>query len=165
MKRTAPSIASCFDFSSNCAYPPITSLASVNGPSMTETFPPESRTRVLCAVGASPPLPSIVPFLTASSLRISMASMSSLGGGPEFSPCLTSIMNFILISPFDFDLDLGSGAADLLNPGSIYATNEEQWNRQLKQFFFVASLTACITRPFASRSGRVNALLAHGAQA
>src|SRR5882724_7535582 len=126
MNRTAPSIASCFDFSSNCAYPPTTPLASVNGPSMTATFPPESRTRVLCAVGASPPLPSIVPFFTASSLSIAMASMSSLGGGPEFSPCLTSIMNFIVLSPFDFDLDLSWDGSDPLNPDSTYSTNEEQ---------------------------------------
>src|SRR5437773_12071421 len=46
MKRTAPSIASSFDFSSNSAQPPTTSLASVKGPSVTLICPPESRTQV-----------------------------------------------------------------------------------------------------------------------
>src|SRR3981189_3043962 len=80
----------------------MTSLASVKGPSVTVSCPLEIRTRVLCAVGARPPFPSIVPFWTASSLSIAMASMSSLGGGPAFSAVLTNIMNFIVISPFDF---------------------------------------------------------------
>src|SRR5882762_7412083 len=97
MKRNAPSIASFFDFKSKTAYPPTTSLASVKGPSIAVTRPPESRTRVLAAVGASPPLAIIVPALTASSLSFAMASMSSLGGGPEyFSACLTSIINRIV---------------------------------------------------------------------
>src|SRR5947207_15202898 len=73
-------------------------------PSVTLICPPESRTRVLCAVGASPPLPRMVPALTASSLSIAMASMNSLGGGPDFSACLTNIMNRIVISPFYFRL-------------------------------------------------------------
>src|SRR5712692_9048907 len=80
----------------------MTSLASVKGPSVTVSCPLEIRTRVLCAVGARPPFPSIVPSLTASSAMMLIASMSSLGGGPEFSACLTNIMNFIVISPFDF---------------------------------------------------------------
>src|SRR6266404_6782028 len=80
----------------------MTSLASVNGPSVTVSRPLEIRTRVLCAVGARPPLPSIEPSLTASSAMMLIASISSLGGGPEFSACLTNIMNFIVISPFDF---------------------------------------------------------------
>src|SRR5438094_181575 len=44
----------------------MTSLASVKGPSTLVSCPPESRTRVLTAVGASPPLATIVPALTAS---------------------------------------------------------------------------------------------------
>src|SRR5437667_2615987 len=136
MKRNAPSIASFFDFNSKTAYPPTTSLASVKGPSIAATCPRESRTRVLTAVGASPPLATIVPALTASSLSFAIASMSSLGGGPEFSACLTNIMNRIVISPFSFRL----GAKFLdgvcrLNLGSTYASNEKQQVRQVPQFF------------------------------
>src|SRR5713101_1502047 len=80
----------------------MTSLASVKGPSVTVSCPLEIRTRVLRAVGARPPFPSIVRFWTASSARMLIASISSLGGGPEFSGVLTNIMNFIVISPFDF---------------------------------------------------------------
>src|SRR5436309_2598433 len=137
MKRNAPSIASFFDFNSKTAYPPTTSLASVKGPSIAATCPRESRTRVLTAVGASPPLATIVPALTASSLSFAIASMSSLGGGPEFSACFTSIMNRIVISPFSFRL----GAKFLdgvcrLNPGSTYASNERQQDWQVPQFFW-----------------------------
>src|SRR6266702_3795569 len=115
MKRNAPSIASFFDFNSKTAYPPTTSLASVNGPSIA----------------------TIVPALTASSLSFAIASMSSLGGGPEFSACFTSIMNRIVISPFSFRL----GAKFLdgvcrLNPGSTYASNERQQDWQVPQFFW-----------------------------
>src|SRR5271166_3790090 len=107
MKRRAPSSASSFDFNSKTAYPPTTSLASVKGPSILVNCPPETRTRVLIAVGASPPLATIVPDLAASSLSFAMASISSLGGGPEFSACLTIIMNRIFISPCGFWLGAG----------------------------------------------------------
>src|SRR6266576_3269481 len=77
-----------------------------NAPSIAVTCPRQRRTRVLTAVGASPPLATMVPALTASSLSFPMASISSLGGWPKFSACLTSIMNRIVRSPFA----IGSGA-------------------------------------------------------
>src|SRR5215469_17274324 len=70
----------------------MTSLASVKGPSITLTLPPESRTRAPCAVGPSPPPPIMVPAFVASLASASMASINSLGGGPCFSACLTNIM-------------------------------------------------------------------------
>src|ERR1700723_47159 len=77
----------------------MTSLASAKGPSVTITFPPETRTRAPSAVGPSPPLPSIVPAFVSSSAAFAIASISSLGGGPCFSVCLTIIMNRIVRSP------------------------------------------------------------------
>src|SRR6266704_736731 len=102
MKRSADSIASSFDFSSKTAYPPMTSLASVKGPSIVVTCPRESRTRVLIAVGASSPLATIVPTLFASSLSLSMASINAWSGRPDLSADLTINMNFIVISPLWF---------------------------------------------------------------
>src|SRR5580658_1685369 len=99
MKYRAPSTASSFDFSSKSAYPPIISLASVNGPSVTLIRPPESRTLTPAAVGSSPPLPSSVPFLIASSDSLPMASINSLGGMPSASLCFTIIMYRIVTSP------------------------------------------------------------------
>ncbi len=65
-------------------------------------------TCVLWAVGASPPLPRIVPAFTASSWIIAMASMNSLGGGgPCFSACLTNIMNRIRNISFTSGWELG----------------------------------------------------------
>src|SRR6267378_7646358 len=119
MKCKAPLIASSFDFNSKTAYPPTTSLASVKGPSTVVSCPREIRTRVLIDVGASPPLAIIVPFLFASSLSFAMASMSSLGGGPEFfSDDLTSIINRIvppLLCVFVFRF--GAGFPVRLRPG------------------------------------------------
>src|SRR5258708_11104612 len=136
MKRNAPSIASFFDFKSKTAYPPTTSLASVKGPSIAATRPPESRTRVLAAVGASPPLAIIVPALTASSLTFVMASMSSFGGGPAlFSDDLTSIINRIVtpllcVFVFRFELDFRYGFDRDCNPGSTVTSNVDPRNRQ-----------------------------------
>src|SRR5712664_4416385 len=107
MKRVVASTASSFDFNSHRAYPPTTSLASVKGPSVTVSFPPESRTRVPVAVGRSPPLPSIVPALTASSLSFPMASINSLGGKPHFSADLTIIMNRMVVAPCGLGLGVG----------------------------------------------------------
>src|ERR1700724_3760993 len=131
MKCNADSIASFFDLNSRTAYPPTTSLASVKGPSIVVSCPRESRTRVLIAVGARPPFATIAPALVASSLSFAIASMSSLGGGPEFSADLTIIMNRIVISPFSFGL--GAEFPDgirRLNLGFIYASNERQRDRQ-----------------------------------
>src|ERR1700674_424607 len=137
MKRNAPSSASCFDFNSKIANPPMTSLASVKGPSIVVSCPRESRTRWLTAVGASPPFATIVPSLTASSAITAIASISSLGGAPEFSPCLTIIMNRIVISPFDFGLRAApSGEFHPAVPLSIYTSNEAPRNRQVQSLFF-----------------------------
>src|SRR5579864_9067675 len=76
----------------------------MKGPSVTVTFPTESRTRAPSSVGASPPLPSIVPALVSSSASFAIASISCLGGGPCFSACLTIIMNLIAKSPLGFGL-------------------------------------------------------------
>src|ERR1700682_1427912 len=136
MKRNAPSIASFFDLKSKTAYPPTTSLASVKGPSVAVTRPPESRTRVLAAVGASPPLAIIVPALTASSLSFAMASMSSLGGGPEFfSADLTSIINRIVtpllcVFVFRFGAEFPDGFARACIPASTVTSNVAPRNRQ-----------------------------------
>ena len=56
--------------------------------------------RVLTAVGASPPLATIVPALFASCPSLSMASINAWGGRPELSDDLTIIMNRIVTSPF-----------------------------------------------------------------
>src|SRR5712664_1007335 len=107
MKRVVASTASSFDFNSHRAYPPTTSLASVKGPSVTVSFPPEMRTLVPLADGRRPPLPSIVPALTASSLSFPMASINSLGGKPHFSADLTIVMNRMVVAPCGLGLGVG----------------------------------------------------------
>src|ERR1700687_5196448 len=137
MKRTADLTASSLDFSSNCAYPPTISLASVKGPSITETFPPESRTRAPSAVGPSPPLPIIVPVFSASWLSLAIASINSLGGNPDLSADLTIIMNRIVKYLLFFKLLAGFPLGlDRLNPGSTYASNGALRNRHGRAIFF-----------------------------
>src|SRR5439155_4257861 len=53
-KRCASSTASSFDGTSTSANPAISSLASVNGPSVTVTLPPDSRTCAPISRGWSP---------------------------------------------------------------------------------------------------------------
>src|ERR1043165_4734806 len=61
-------------------YPAISSLVSVNGPSITVRLSPEKRMRAPCDVGFSPAPSSMMPALTISSLNLAMApSSSSLG--------------------------------------------------------------------------------------
>src|SRR5216684_371051 len=156
MKRFAPSIASSFDFSSKTAYPPTTSLASVKGPSTVVTCPRERRTRVLAAVGESPPLSRIVPALTASSLSFAIASISSLGGAPLFSADLTSIMNRIVISPLSLGSETNFLASRQFESGSTYSTHNCPQNRPLDSNFLTTKI-ACKTPQLGRRRGLLHA--------
>src|SRR5277367_527672 len=139
MKRTAPCTASSLEANSNCAKPPMTSLASVNGPSVTVTCPPERRTRAPCAVGVSPPLPSMVPACTASAESFAIASINGCGRNPCPSLCLTIIMNFMVVSPLSSVMSSVLDGAGRPDVGSIYTSNEDRENRQAKNFSQAAS--------------------------
>src|SRR5271154_884062 len=99
------------------------SLDSVNGPSITDTFPPESTTRAPVSVPLSPPLPRMVPALTASWLIWSTAAISSFGGKPCSTLCFTIIMNCIGPSPL-FSSVNGHPQKD--DPGTLYENVEQQ---------------------------------------
>src|SRR5258705_13999792 len=75
---------------------------------MAVIFPCSRRTRVLIAAGARPPLSIMEPALVASSPSLAMASINALGGGPELSLDLTSIMKRIVGSPV-FGCEPGAG--------------------------------------------------------
>src|SRR6516162_3297549 len=105
------------------------SLVSGNGPSVAVTFPCESRTRVVAAMGARPPLESTVPPFFGSWLSSSTAFSNSLGGGPEnFSACFSNIMNRMVLSP------LGLACERSASPPQpafyICLSNEDRSNRQ-----------------------------------
>src|SRR6185295_9433024 len=74
----------------------MTSFVSMNGPSVTVSFPPASRTRAPAALWSNPPISTIVPFLKASSPSFPIASISAWGGGPWFSTVLTRVMKRIV---------------------------------------------------------------------
>src|SRR5258708_40214574 len=150
MKAMAPSSASFFDLYSRTANPPTTSLASVKGPSIARTCPFESRTRVLVAVEASPPLTTIVPALTASSPSFAITSMNPLGGGPWFSECLTIIMNRIatpLLCIFVFFLQgcIPGRHRPGGQPCSTVTSNSSPQDRQLERSFSRPRHSAKIT--------------------
>src|SRR5207249_1044708 len=79
-KIRADSMASSRELASSTAYPPTTSLASVNGPSVTVSLPPARRTRALAELGASPPVSTTEPSRIESSTSLAMASSSAWGG-------------------------------------------------------------------------------------
>src|SRR5258706_14854617 len=64
----------------------MTSLASVNGPSVTRILPPESLTRTPSAVGRSPAVFTKAPDRVISSISLPMSAMSfALGFWPDRS--------------------------------------------------------------------------------
>src|ERR1022692_2021621 len=88
-KRLVPSTASSLSRASISAHPPISSLASVKGPSTTVNFPSAYVTLVASSRGASPPAASSTPALVASSMNVPISAISSgVGGdiGAEGSP-------------------------------------------------------------------------------
>src|SRR5438552_1912127 len=82
------------------ANPPVSSFASVNGPSVIATFPPEVRTRV--GFGPRPPVASRMPAFVVSSIRFPIsARRAGLGGVFALALLSTSyIRNRIVVSPY-----------------------------------------------------------------
>src|SRR5258708_35531201 len=150
MKAMAPSSASFFDCNTRTENPPTASLAWVKGPSIAGPCPLESRTLVLVALEASPPLTTIVPALTASSPSFAITSMNPLGGGPWFSECLTIIMNRIatpLLCIFVFFLQgcIPGRHRPGGQPCSTVTSNSSPQNRQLERSFSRPRHSATIT--------------------
>ena len=84
-------------------YPATSSLASVNGPSMTRGLPPANWTRAPLALACRPARSSRAPAFFSSSLYLPIAvSIFSSGSAPASDSlvALTSIMNRIVVSPF-----------------------------------------------------------------
>src|SRR6185503_18248775 len=75
-------VASAFEAALRIAQPPITSLLSVNGPSVTVIFPFVSRTRTPSLLGKRPPVSTSVPSLSDCSTNLPIASIKAAGGGP-----------------------------------------------------------------------------------
>src|ERR1700692_3156962 len=134
MKRLAHSTASALDFTSKTANPPITSLASEKGPSVTVSLPPVSRSRAPAALGMRPPVSTNTPALVASSPSLSIASISAFGGGPsgEFSVVLTMFMNRIVLVSYWFT-SLSERVADRV---SILPTTGPRRDRHEAGVFF-----------------------------
>src|SRR5438093_9754807 len=82
-QRDAHWTASAFDFTWISQYPPITSLASAKGPSVTLGFPRENETRVPIEGGWSPSSASSTPAFVSASLNfVISATISALGMAP-----------------------------------------------------------------------------------
>src|SRR5260370_6024076 len=99
MKARAPAIASSRDAHAITAYPPITSLASLKGPSITVSLPPALLTRKPLALAPRPPVWISEPSLSESAMSLPIASWSACGTGPWFSADFTIDMNGMLTSP------------------------------------------------------------------
>src|SRR2546426_437996 len=81
MNSVAISIASAFESVFRIAQPPMTSLVSENGPSVTVILPLASRTRMPSLLGSRPPVSTRVPFLSDFSTNLPIASIKAGGGG------------------------------------------------------------------------------------
>src|ERR1700687_5287770 len=104
--RLSHSTASSMDFTCHSQKPPMSSLVSAKGPSITVRCCPENRTLLPFELGCSPSPASITPALTNSSLNFPMAANVSLvflvGRSPasEFLSALTITMHLIVYIPF-----------------------------------------------------------------
>src|SRR6516162_4389938 len=97
-QRLTHSIASSFEFTWNIQNPAISSLSSVNGPSMTVRLPAEKLMRVPFELGCRPSPASNTPAFVSFSLYFIIAAISSvLGATPAsvFLSALSRIMNRI----------------------------------------------------------------------
>src|SRR5437588_884044 len=81
MNSVAIRIASTFESVFRIAQPPMTSLLSENGPSVTVILPLASRTRAPSLLGNRPPVSTRVPFFTDFSTNLPIASIKAAGGG------------------------------------------------------------------------------------
>src|SRR5258708_6190784 len=76
--RLSHSTASSMDFTCQSQKPPMSSLVSVKGPSITVRCCPENLTRLPLELGCNPSPASITPAFTSSSLNLPMAAKVSL---------------------------------------------------------------------------------------
>src|SRR5215813_352837 len=81
MNSVAIRIASAFESVFRIAQPPITSLLSENGPSVTVILPLASRTRTPSLLGSRPPVSTRVPSFNDFSTNLPIASINAGGGG------------------------------------------------------------------------------------
>jgi len=83
-ERRIHSMASSMDFTCHSQKPAISSLVSVNGPSVTVLLPPPNLTRTPFALECSPSPASITPAFTSSSLNLPISvRISRLGSTPD----------------------------------------------------------------------------------
>src|SRR5690349_18691110 len=73
-------IASALVAAFRIAQPPMISLVSENGPSITVNSPPDSRMRAPSLLAIRPPVSTSLPFLNDSSTNLPIASISAAGG-------------------------------------------------------------------------------------
>src|SRR6266404_225363 len=81
INSVATRTASAFESVSKIAQPPITSLLSVKGPSVTVILPLASRTRTPSLLGSRPPVSTRIPSLSDFSTNLPIASIKAGGGG------------------------------------------------------------------------------------
>jgi hypothetical protein len=78
-------MASSFDSARMIAKPPINSLASANGPSMTLTVPRDARRIAPFELGSSPAVETTTPAFIISSVCFPIAAISRGSGGSPAS--------------------------------------------------------------------------------
>src|SRR2546428_11111926 len=119
MNSVAIRIASAFESVFRIAQPPMTSLLSENGPSVTVILPLPSRTRTPSLLGSRPPVSTREPFLSDFSTNLPIASIKAGGGGDS-----------------RYDSEWRMNVRDFMSPpqGSDHATNELGPDRHARVF-------------------------------
>src|SRR3989449_6058156 len=129
MNSVAISIATAFESVFRIAQPPMTSLVSENGPSVTVILPLPSRTRTPSLLGSRPPVSTRVPFLTDFSTNLPIASIKAGGGGDcRYDSEWRMNVRYFMAPPL----------------GSDHATNEPGLDRHARSFFGALQLCRAV---------------------
>src|SRR5208337_569821 len=104
MNSVASRTASAFEFVFRIAQPPMTSLLSENGPSVTVILPLASRKRTPSLLGSRPPVSTSVPSLNDFSTNLPIASISAGGGGDSrYDSEWRMNVRYFMAPPLPFD--------------------------------------------------------------
>src|SRR5437868_9967976 len=120
MNSVAIRIASALESVFRIAQPPMTSLLSENGPSVTVILPLASRTRTPSLLGSRPPVSTRVPFSSDFSTNLPIASIKAGGGGDcRYDSEWRMNVRYFMAPPWGSDRATNEPGPDRHRPGGV----------------------------------------------
>src|SRR5919109_2326923 len=132
MNSVAIRTASAFESVFRIAQPPITSLLSLKGPSVTVILPFASRTRTPSLLGRRPPVSTSVPSFSDFSTNLPIASISAAGGGDwRYDSGWRMNVRYFMAPPLGSDHPTNESGPDRHGPDFSLRRVSARWMRSL----------------------------------